>query len=355
MSSIPGINPETGEAIMSSSPRFTKWAALLVFSTITLGSSVEVRNSQIEETPDAKGAVTCSALAFVATVITTGMHMHPLTNTMIAGTKIEGGVCAFLLAIWAITVSIVSDANNNLAVGNAEASVINQQGQTNTVLNGNLYYFSWAGFVTIIILATSYAQAVFGIDVAGELRSRAARLNLWSGMLAASVVVMGACINVLEINCNQEDDNFIRSYCERTKFGISVGALGVFFSLVVVGIKLATAAAPFVVEGILSFLLSILNAFGVAYITSAKGPGSAIGNLYYFSWISFLCSTMLVASCYSDYTSAITPSDDNKQDDQNGHAMGSGGMNVINGGGGSGMGGTNDFPVEDLPPDTENI
>lgn len=36
------INPETGEQMaLGRSPRFTYWAALLIFSTITMGASVE--------------------------------------------------------------------------------------------------------------------------------------------------------------------------------------------------------------------------------------------------------------------------------------------------------------------------
>jgi hypothetical protein len=41
--SDPNINPETGESTQTGrSPRFTQWVAFLVFSTVTLISSVEV-------------------------------------------------------------------------------------------------------------------------------------------------------------------------------------------------------------------------------------------------------------------------------------------------------------------------
>jgi hypothetical protein len=35
------INPETGLTTSSRSPRFTMWAAFLIFSTITMGAAVE--------------------------------------------------------------------------------------------------------------------------------------------------------------------------------------------------------------------------------------------------------------------------------------------------------------------------
>jgi hypothetical protein len=68
--------------------------------------------------------------------------------------------------------------------------------------------------------------------------------------------------------------------------------------------KIATSNAPFMAEAGLSFMLAILNGFGVAYLTSAKGPGSGLGNLYYFSWGSLLACVMLCVSVVEQYQSA---------------------------------------------------
>ena len=46
-------------------------------------------------------------------------------------------------------------------------------------------------------------------------------------------------------------------------------------------VKFLTHSAPFYFEFVSSILLALSNAFCVAYVTSAKGPGSSIGNLYY--------------------------------------------------------------------------
>jgi hypothetical protein len=59
-------------------------------------------------------------------------------------------------------------------------------------------------------------------------------------------------------------------------------------------------------EIIFSILLVVLNAFGVAYLTSAKGPGSGLGNLYYFSWGSLLSSVMLGVSVVEQHQLAKT-------------------------------------------------
>lgn len=216
----------------------------------------------------------------------------------------EGILTVLLAAFWAATVAVVANASTGLAVDASQ--------ENNTIVNGNLYYFSWAGFVTSILLLTGYLRAVFGVDLVGEVKNRAARLTLWAGFLACQLVVMGACANLLDKDCASSASAF----CKRTKFGIALGAVGTFFSLIVVAMKMITSVAPFVVEGVLALLMCIMNGFGVAFLTSAQGPGSPIGNLYYFIWLSWLCSFMLVASVLDDYkhggAAGVNPGSENK-------------------------------------------
>jgi hypothetical protein len=173
---------------------------------------------------------------------------------------------------------------------------------------------SWAGFVTSILLVISYLRGVFGVDLVGEVKNRAARLTLWGGFLACQLVVMGASANILDKDCSNFDGP--SAYCKRTKFGVALGAIGTAFALAVVAMKMLTTIAPFVVEGVLALFLCIMNGFGVAFITSAQGPGSPIGNLYYFSWLSWFCSFMLLASVYDDYSNggAAAVDEENKNE-----------------------------------------
>lgn len=228
-------------------------------------------------------------------------------SSYIIGTKVEGVISLILVAFWAATVSVVSNASTGLAV-DAELD--------NTIVNGNLYYFSWAGFVTSVMLCVAYLRGVFGVDIAGEIKNRAARLTLWSGLLACQLVVMGSSANVFDKDCAPQtaDDTF----CKRTKYGIALGAVGTILSLAIVGMKMVTAVAPFVIEGALALVLCIMNGLGVAFLTSAKGPGSPIGNLYYFSWLSFLCSVLLIANCYEDYTSIGGAKEETEEEQPNG-------------------------------------
>ena len=294
------INPQTGEKIPGggASPRFVQWAAFFVFSIITLGSSVEVRNGLAEDASSAATyAVVCSAVSFVILALVFCAHLVPVCNTCFIGTVFEGILCIILNALWAATVAIVADASNGLGVVTNE----NQEER----LNGNLYYFSWAGFVTSVILTVSYLRGVFGVDLVGTVANRGTRLTLWGAFLASSVVVMGASIRIHVDSCSDASmvSAFEITYCRRANFSIAVGTISVAFALMVVAAKILCSLAPFIFEFGFSAILTILNAFCVAFVTSAKGPGATIGNLYYFSWIAFLCSGFLTADCFKQFIS----------------------------------------------------
>lgn len=121
-----------------------------------------------------------------------------------------------------------------------------------------------AGFVCSILLLTSYLQDAFGINVAGELRNRSPRLSLWSALLAVSIVVMGSSANYYDANCGLGQD----AKCSRAVYGIVYGALATIGAVGIVGLKIATSRAPFLVETLVAFTLVVMCGFGVAFITS---------------------------------------------------------------------------------------
>jgi hypothetical protein len=276
------------------SPRFSLWVGFLVFSTITLGSIVEVvkdpdYNTQSKSAE--KWSVFCSALTFTLTLIVVIAHLNATASVFFVGQKAEGILSLVLAGFWVATVAVVTDSRHGLAVDEYGA-----------VQNGNLYYFSWAGFVCSIILLVSYLRHVFGVDVAGEIRTRSVRLTTWSALLSTSLVVMGASANYYDTMCGGGGGN--QSVCSRSVFGIILGAISTLSSVGIVGLKIATSKAPFLLETGVSFLLVILYGFGVAFITAPNGPGSPLGNIYYFTWGSFLAAFSVLASCFEDYNAA---------------------------------------------------
>lgn len=284
------------------SPRFTQWMAFFVFATITMGATIEASNSSSQQDEKATRyesyAKIVTIVTFSVTALIVLLHLNGVTSLFIVGTKLEGLVCIILAGLWAATVAIVSNPRHGIALD-----------ENNGIINGNIYYFSWAGFVCSVTLLVSYLRSAFHVDITGEMKNRSARLSYWSALLAASLVVMGASASIYDEECANGGVGSIVK-CRRTKFGIGLGAAGTIMSLAIVGMKIATARAPFLIEALFSFLLLICNAFGVSYITSHQGPGAPLGNLYYFSWIAFLSTFMLCASCLEDYNAAKAMSGD---------------------------------------------
>lgn len=311
------INADTGEYLNPSegrSPRFTSWVFLMMCSVVTLKASTEVKKDLADVNSAAKWAVSCSALTFSVAALVVLAHLIPISAQILVGSKGEGLLTLILVGFWTATVSIVTNTDNDLGA---------IQSDTNQVSNGNLYYFSWAGFVLSIILHVSYLRSAYGLDLVESLKERATRLTHWAALLAASLVVMGSSARVLQNDCgtNGSETNvaapsssvFSLSYCTRTKLAVSLGTLGVVFSMVVVAIKLlakSTSNKPALVEFPVASLVTVLNVFGVAYITSNSGPGRAIGNLYYASWISFILAAMIAVESfqakYSQSTAGTT-------------------------------------------------
>lgn len=292
------IDPNTGETVQGGkSPRFVLWLTFFAFATIVMGSAISEQKKENESSSNARWAVFCSSFSFATAGVVTLMHLTPSLSHYVVGTKVEGVLTLVLVIFWSATVAVVANASSGLAVDMSEDNTIN------TIVNGNLYYFSWAGFVTSILLVVSYLRSVFGVDLYGEFKNRAARLTLWAGLLSCQLVVMGASANILDTSCNGYSKTYdpTSSYCQRTRFGVAVGAIGTFIALGIVAMKMLTAIAPLVVEGTLSFFLCILNGFGVGFLTSPEGPGSVIGNLYYFAWLSWFSSFMLIANIWEDY------------------------------------------------------
>jgi hypothetical protein len=101
------------------------------------------------------------------------------------------------------TVAVVNDTSNS------GESLLNSA----AVSNANMYYFSWAAFVTAVVLVVNYARFQFGLNLVDELSGRGARLNQWAALLATSLVVAGASGRVLSNDVSLVADDYIVASC----------------------------------------------------------------------------------------------------------------------------------------------
>ena len=245
-------------------------------------------------------AVACASITFAVTTLATIAHLHPIGDSIFVGTMVEGVVSIVMIAFWTAIVAINTDAGDALGSG--------EEG-SGAALNANLYYFSWAGFVTSILIFVSFLHGSFGINVVAQVRKQALRLQYWAAFFACSVVVMGSASRTLRRDCRAYLSDVLETpeYCRKTRIAIASGTIGAILALVVIFSKVIkyssiSGPTPFIVEMGSSITMTAFTAYAVASTTSAGGPGSEIGNLYYFSWASFLLSAALGAELYKEYT-----------------------------------------------------
>lgn len=281
-----------------SNSRFSIWAFAFVFSLIVIIdlSKIETDADYNQDDKTAKSdkawSLALSIISMLVTIFFFCAHISHL-KAIVIGNKIEAWTIVVLLIFWSVLVSLITGPNRGLAV--------DQEGGVNL---GNLYYVSWAGFLCICTLGSMYVEDVFGINVRDKMKQKSNSFLYWSGLLVASLIVMGTCSDLYDSNCDVGNDDKPQPFCRRTVYGIVVGALGTIFSLAIVVMKLAFAA-PFLIEVGTAGFLFILYIFEVAFLTTPNGPGSPLGNLYYFSWLSFGLTFMVGKTCREDYLEAL--------------------------------------------------
>lgn len=235
-----------------------------------------------------KYAVSCGVLSFILSLIVVMMHTSPIASMFFVNTKLEAAALVLFLFLWCALVSIVTDAGNGLAVDREGA-----------VVHGNLYYSCWVGLACIVYLCFKYAKEVSYVHINEELSLRSERVGYWIFYVLCSMVLLVSGANVYDYGCLEpKDRNDGGQFCTRSILVMSNAALGSASSIIIIGMKLATGMAPWCVEMVISIVLFILNSFALGLVTSEDGPGSKIGNIFYFCWICLIVSFLLLSVTY---------------------------------------------------------
>ena len=102
------------------------------------------------------------------------------------------------------------------------------------ILDANLYFFSWAGFIMSLLLLIGWYSGGRGEEAIGIAREQAVT---WGSLAAASFIVMVSATRIFRSrNCKDSFSNE-EKLCRRTAFGIAAGAFSgvVGFVLIFLG------------------------------------------------------------------------------------------------------------------------
>jgi len=151
----------------------------------------------------------------------------------------------------------------------------------NEVYLPNLWYFTWIGFLSAIF--------VMGLSLGDNKRRVAEALAVF----VVSIAVLSKAATIKDMACVRVYNSL--TMCGRTKFIISVGVICMVFALV--GVAMMASAA---INAGCFFINAVMYFCGVAFGTSASGPGAYEGTLYYLLWFGALASSSVFFSCIAE-------------------------------------------------------
>ncbi len=118
-------------------------------------------------------------------------------------------------------------------------------------------------------------------------------------------VTFGSCVDILlsigdQCQAAEQGDN-TDIFCKRTEAGAIFGFIGMatgFLAAVCRFFVPNPSINGLIGESIMSTILAIIFAFSLAMVTGIGGPGQAVGDLYYGSWLAFLAALGVAGGLY---------------------------------------------------------
>jgi hypothetical protein len=188
------------------------------------------------------------------------------------------------------------------------------------ILNANLYFFSWGGLVMSYLVLVSYLNECYIKNKNKNLLSFD-NTSAWGWLCLTSFITMVSSVRLYTaIACHI---HFAVS-CPRAAWGISLGVLSGLLAVIppICHAYMTSDHVPKYLEAIISVINVIMWTFGIAYLTFGTGPGTPMGNLYFFTWGSFLLAVYLVSNSLSPFLNASEqPNPNSESKEKNNETM----------------------------------
>lgn len=263
--------------------RFNGWVAVLAFSCVVVGTLIQDPEINLYRDSNDKYVISTSSIAIGLSFF--ALIGYLFTDKLVGGI-FEASMGTVVFALWCGAISLVMNPNNELAVI--------RRGVNHSVRNTNLYFFTWAAFLSSAYVLASVSQQYRLVDIQTAQTS----LVRWYLFLIASVVVLGSSTKLKDLTCatgfGYDDD-----LCRTTKYGISLGVVSAGLAIIPI-IWSHLAKMNLIVEGIIGVIVTVFYSLGAAYITTVDGPGSEIGNLYFATWFGFGLAVFLTFTCFKE-------------------------------------------------------
>lgn len=204
-------------------------------------------------------------------------------------------IAAIVMALWVISIAFIQNPVNGIATAVVNGDEI--------IVYANLYFFSWLTFLAAVYTVGVTFRDNFHFGP---------KFGQWMLLFTASIVLLSTSVSIRGDIC----DDGSEMACDRTKYAVGVGAVGIVISFIAVMASIMDRMTK-CVELVSTSLATILYFFGVVLLTSANGPASVMGNMYFSVWggcfVSFaLLVGVLFPKTGSDIEEGVENSDARK-------------------------------------------
>lgn len=271
------------DSIMMPAPqRFQVWAASTVFTTVCIAAHAST--SRWDADNEGKWVLANFVISLVFSFM--GVLAHFLIKNRFVGKIPEGGVALLLVILWVTGLPFIMNPDDHIAIsGRFDAP---------TIINPNLFYFSWAGFASAFYIFGSFFQEFTERDMTSNVSPKNTK---WGALLATCVVIVASAADIHDdAKCTNRDNQF----CNRNAYGIALGVIGIVFPLLVLLMNYMGKLTTMIEFGF-SFIMIVMTTCGVAFLTFGSGSATQMSNLYFATWIAFAISVFLNAQCFREF------------------------------------------------------
>ena len=134
---------------------------------------------------------------------------------------------------------------------------------------------------------------------------------LWLAVVKICFVMFGSCCDILltiQDDCKSAvDGDTVSIFCQRTQIGAVIGFIGMasgFLAAVARYLNHSPNKDALYTELLLSIFLTVMFAVSLGLITGIGGPGQAVGDLYYGSWLAFFAAMGSATGLYQEIKDA---------------------------------------------------
>ena len=290
--------------------RLQRWFIVFVASAVAFGSICELISSARYKDQVVLDPIIMLFLSFSVLVIS-AVFVVKVYRTKEDEENSSGNIFELIFVLIALVAWSVCMVYSEIKGGQLVASAMG------FLLNANLYYSMWFGFIGLLGVLIEFLRTFREIDFLVAIQERGSRFGYWLLMLLASFIMMVSGTSIFStMRCRHDLEGItlpsdspitlgdVNIYCNRTALSLGLGAALMGVSLMFVTELWYVKHEPaqlFESEFLFSSLSFAALAVGTGYITSDKGPAARIGNLYYATWLSLLAAATLFFSCFKEF------------------------------------------------------